>query len=31
MDFVDLESKFHSKIGMRDTPSRVKTKSIFYF
>jgi cystathionine beta-lyase len=24
MDFVDLESKFHPKIGMRSTPSRVK-------
>jgi cystathionine beta-lyase len=25
MDFVDLESKFHPKTGMRDTPSRAKT------
>ena len=25
MDFVDLESKFHPRTGMRDTPSRVKS------
>jgi len=25
MDFIDLESKFHPKTGMRDTPSRAKT------
>jgi hypothetical protein len=24
MDFIDLESKFHPKFGMRDTPSCVK-------
>jgi len=24
MDFVDMESKFHPKIGMRNTPSRVR-------
>jgi len=25
MDFVDLENKFHSKTGMRDIPSKVKS------
>jgi cystathionine beta-lyase len=25
MDFIDLESKFHPKTGMRDTPSKVKS------
>ncbi len=24
MDFIDLESKFQARVGMRDTPSRVK-------